>query len=167
MGLQTEISVIICTVTLDHHHAFLSPAYPSHLDFRYTRFQRSIPRCLRPTHPFQSLLCFHTLTNTFSRSPFPLTLLQKQGGVTPRDDEQFEPKPANSNPVNNSSRRGHPVANGPRPTHGLPAQPNLCYILFLGLGRRRSSLSRGARIVSGSRSPAYFNPTGAGCTCLP
>ena len=102
-------------------------------------------------------LCFHILMNTFSRSPFLLTSLRKYRGCTPLDNERFAPISPNSSPINNASRhRQRP--SGRRPSaQALLAPANLCYILFLGLDRRRSSLSRGARIVSRESSFGSFD----------
>jgi len=56
----------------------------------------------------KSPLCFHILTNSFSCSSFILTFIQIARGCHPADEQivepQLEPRIANSNPANNSSR---------------------------------------------------------------
>ena len=149
--------MLTCLVTLEPHPAFPGALHASSFGNPAPPFPRPSPRSLVARNAFPSPLCFHILTNCFSRSPFPLIFLRIAGGYTPLDDKKFAPISPNSSPINNASRhRQRP--SGRRPSaQALLAQANLCYILFLGLDRRRSSLSRGARIVSRESSFGSFD----------
>src|SRR6202048_530513 len=45
------------------------------------RSRLSLPTTHSPHHPLSLSLCFHHLTNPFSRNPFPFTSIQNPGGV--------------------------------------------------------------------------------------
>ena len=106
--------MVIFIVTLEQQPAFFGPVPPSRFHPLDSSVLRSILRFLLPMHASQSLLCFHNLTNPFSRSPFPLTTLQNAGGCHPLDDKQFQTKSPNSSPVNAPSLCGRLFANAAR-----------------------------------------------------
>src|SRR3989304_4108792 len=102
-------------MSLEHQPAFLGAVLP--LPFRplCLFFHRSNRRAFRSANVFPSLLCFHTLTNSFSRSCFPLTLLQIAGGC--------HPQLANSSPAN---RPETPIRPCPHTRTGSRLEPRAC-----------------------------------------
>ena len=117
--------MVTCVVTVALHPAFfgavrISPFRPLH-----SLSQQSDLRSLLSANAPRPLLCFHTLTNPFSRSCFPLTLLQTAGGCHPVDHGLL----ANSSPANKAqSERAFAVSNSGRALdhallHSLKDQP--------------------------------------------
>src|SRR3990172_4636524 len=81
---------------------------PPSLDHLSGIFFRESDPCRMPRrHAHSCLLCFHNLTNSFSRNPFPLTSIQIAGGCHPLAEQlskpKLEPKPPNSSPTNKFS----------------------------------------------------------------
>ena len=72
-----------CSVTLEHHPASLNALSLWSFPPIGSIFQRSDHRSLPAVNVFRPPLCFHTLTNCFSRSSFTVTFLQTAGGCPP------------------------------------------------------------------------------------
>jgi len=94
----------------------------------------------------QSLLCFHNLTNSFSRSSFLLTTLQIAGGC--------HPPFANFNHINSSWSERKSSAMGADLGRPRPA--------FAG-GRPRSAARRGIMLTSARRQPCMLAGFHTGC----
>ena len=81
------------------------PPSPDHLSG--ISFRESDPCRMPHRHAHNCLLCFHNLTNSFSRNPFPLTSIQIAGGCHPLAEQlskpKLEPKSPNSSLTNNFS----------------------------------------------------------------
>ena len=96
--------VVTYTMTLALHPAFSGAMRPSPSRPRCSLFQRSNLRALPLANAPRPLLCFDTLTNSFSRSSFVLTFIQIAGGCHPGAEQiskpKLEPKPVNSRPTN-------------------------------------------------------------------
>jgi len=91
-------SVVTSLVTLALHPATLAPGPRSCL----LPLPSLLAGCRASAQVLRSVLCFHTLTKAFSRSPFLLTFLQNPRGC--------HPPSANSSPTNNSSPCAHRFA---------------------------------------------------------
>ena len=108
-----------------------SSTFDSHLSNLKSQICNSSTALFAP----QPLLCFHTLTNTFSRNAFSLTSLRKHRGCHPLADQ----KSANSNVLN----KCFPAGRGPY----LPA-----------LSREGFTLSCEGQETSGTNVPILPSP---------
>ena len=147
--------MVTCTVAVALHPAFVGavPRRPSRPVC--SRFPRSNLRALLAPTSFLSLLCFHTLTNSFPRSSFLLTLIQIAGGCHPVAQQLYEPKLeprlAISNPINNSPRC-------------FPPSPWAGFLRRTPFGRlRTNSVRQGERKVS-SRPAVIQRLAGLKCS---
>ena len=84
-------------------------------------FRDSDPCRMPHRHAHNCLLCFHNLTNSFSRNPFPLISIQIAGGCHPPFTK--------SSPVNTSPGADWRLPNRPKPRRVL------CCAIILGFHR--------------------------------
>ena len=93
--------------TLAESTRILAPEPPSLDHLSGISFRDSDPCRMPHRHAHNCLLCFHNLTNSFSRNPFPLISIQIAGGCHSLAEQlskpKHEPKPPNSSLTNSFS----------------------------------------------------------------